>query len=200
MTRLTQNSIQSGMDWLIQQEPRFQIVLTDLGYPTFRSKPDGFVGLMQSIVSQQLSTKAAKTIWHRLVDAGLTDPSVIIKSPDDHLRQAGLSKQKIRYVRALAKAPIDYASLKHQSTPEVIDALIPVLGIGRWTAQMYALFALQHTDVFAPHDLGLQEGMRKLFMLPHRPSEKEADQMASHWSPWRSVASLALWAYHEHVS
>lgn len=187
------------MDWLIQQEPRFQLVLTELGYPKFRGKPDGFVGLMQSIVSQQLSTKAARTIWQRLVDAELTDPAMIIKSPDDPLRQAGLSKQKIRYVRALAEAPINYASLNHQSTSEVIDALIPVLGIGQWTAQMYALFALQHTDVFAPHDLGLQEGMRKLFMLPDRPSDKEADQLASPWSPWRSVASLALWAYHEHA-
>lgn len=200
MRRLNNASIKTGMHWLATQEPRFKIALEKVGYPTLRTKPDGFVGLMQSIVSQQLSTQAARTIWTRLLASGLTDPLVIMNSPDELLRQAGLSRQKIRYVRALAEAPIDYPALKNQSTAEVIDALIPILGIGRWTAQMYALFALQHADVFAPHDLGLQEGLRKLFGLPERPDHTKANKLAEPWSPWRSVASLALWEYHDQVN
>jgi len=195
--RLTDATLVEGTKWLCQQEPKFLDALSIIEKPKFQTKPDGFGGLLQSIVSQQLSTKAAKTIWSRVEMAGLTEPTRVLETSIESMRACGLSHQKIRYAKALAEADIDYLSLQEKSTDEVIDALVPILGIGRWSAQMYALFALQHTDVFAPKDLGLQHGIRKLFALPDLPSEKEVDRIASTWSPWRSVASLILWSYHD---
>jgi DNA-3-methyladenine glycosylase II len=118
---------------------------------------------------------------------------------DDDLRAAGLSRQKIRYARALAAARIDYAALRHTPTDEVVAVLTEVPGIGVWTAEIYAMFSLGRADVFAPGDLALQESVRLLFALDDRPRERDLRAMAAEWSPWRSVAARLLWAYY-HVA
>lgn len=192
------NEIKTACRALVAAEPRFAKIEAALGPAVPRHKPAGFEGLLQSIVSQQLSTKAASSIWARLVDAGLTTPEALVQATDAELRQRGLSHQKIRYSRALADADIDWDALHTLSTDEVVNTLVPIVGVGEWTAQMYALFALGHPDVFAPNDLGLQEGIRHLFALPERPTPKQADEYAKAWSPWRSVASLWLWAWYDH--
>ncbi len=115
------------------------------------------------------------------------------------LRDLGLSRQKARYACALAEAGIDYEALRHAPNDEVIKTLTAVTGIGVWTAEIYAMFSLGRADVFAPGDLALQESARMLFDLPDRPKEKPLRQMAEAWSPWRSVAARALWAYY-HVA
>ncbi len=196
-SNLTEHQIDQGMAWLQKKEPKFIKVFQVTGRPTLTLKPSGFCGLLQSIVSQQLSTKAAKTIWMRLCDAGYASAPVIQQASDESLRSVGLSHQKIRYARALAEANINYEALEHASTQEVIDTLTPIVGIGLWTAQMYSLFALRHPDVFAPNDLGLQEGLRKMLNQAERPTAKEAQAISSPWSPWRSVASLALWSFND---
>lgn len=200
MPKLTNASIKQASLWLIDAEPRFEPVFQAIGPLKVAQKPNGFEGLFQSIVSQQLSVQAARTIWQRLHDAGLTQACAIRQSKDETLRALGLSAQKIRYGRALAAANVDYRRLEDLSTEDVIDTLTPILGIGRWTAQMYALFTLRHSDVFAGNDLGLQQGLKHLFELDARPSPSEALAYAEAWSPWRSVASLALWAWHTRVA
>ena len=196
-SELTVENISEGKKWLIHQEPRFKPIFDCVGDLPIPSKPRGFIGLLESIVSQQLSTKAAKTIWLRIQSAGYDTHHQIKNASDDALRALGLSRQKIRYAKALANASVDYDGLSTLETDAVIQSLIPIVGIGEWTAQMYALFALNHRDVFAPNDLGLQEGLRKAFDLSDRPSKKYAAQLAEPWRPWRSVASLALWAYND---
>ena len=198
MVSMTKKDVETGCRWLIETEPRFQQVHDRLGFAVTRQKPAGFEGLFQSIVSQQLSTQAAKSIWSRLVDAELITPTALEHAEDETLRQLGLSHQKIRYGRALASAGVDWNGLQTMSTDEVIDALVPIVGIGEWTAQMYAMFSLGHRDVFAANDLGLQEGIRHLFALPERPAPKKAKELAQAWSPWRSVASLWLWSWYDH--
>ena len=98
--------------------------------------------------------------------------------------------------RALAAASFDYEALRLQPTEEVVATLVAVPGIGRWTAEIYAMFALGRADVFAPGDLALQEAARILFRLEKRPSDKVLRAMAEDWSPWRSVAARILWAYY----
>ncbi|HEY7905692.1 MAG TPA: hypothetical protein VIC53_02090 [Wenzhouxiangella sp.] len=196
MKFLNEDTLTEGSHWLEANDPRFKQVFEITGPLAMRRKPAGFSGLLGSIVSQQLSTAAAKTIWQRLIDAKLDAPDAILESDDQTLRSVGLSQQKIRYARALAHAKIDYDHLPSCNTEEVIDVLVGVTGIGRWTAQMYALFSLGHLDVFAPNDLALQEGLRMLAKQRARPTPKEADAMAQPWSPWRSVASLALWSFY----
>lgn len=189
--------VSEGAQWLANFEPRFAKALEMTGTLPLRRRPDGFAQLLSAIVSQQVSVAAACAIWGRLRDARLTAPRKIQWASDEALRAAGLSRQKIRYARALADARINYAALREAPSDAVIATLTEVPGIGVWTAEIYAMFSLGRADVFAPGDLALQEAARILFELPERPSERALRQMAEDWSPWRAVAARLLWAYHK---
>ncbi len=191
--------VAEGARWLADHDPRFAHAISLTGDLPLRRKPDGFAELLSAIVSQQVSVAAANAIWTRLKDARLTGPRKIIWATDDELRAAGLSRQKIRYARALAEARINYKALRDAPTDEVINTLTEVSGIGIWTAEIYAMFSLGRADVFAPGDLALQEAARMLFDLDARPKERALREMAKDWSPWRSVAARVLWAYY-HVA
>ena len=189
--------VSEGALWLAKSEPRFAKALEMTGTLPLRRRPDGFAQLLSAIVSQQVSVAAASAIWGRLRDARLTGPRKIQWASDEALRAAGLSRQKIRYARALAEARINYAALRDAPSDAVIATLTEVPGIGVWTAEIYAMFSLGRADVFAPGDLALQEAARTLFELPERPSEHALRQMAEDWSPWRAVAARLLWAYYK---
>ncbi len=188
--------VAEGAAWLAAREPRFAAALERTGPLPLRRRADGFEQLLGAIVSQQVSVAAADAIWGRMQAAGLTTPEPILNASEEALRAAGLSRQKIRYAKALAQADIDYAALRLSPTDEVVKTLVAVPGIGVWTAEIYAMFSLGRADVFAPGDLALQESVRILFDLPDRPRERALRQMAEAWSPWRSVAARLLWAYY----
>ena len=188
--------VAEGLDWLGAVEPRFAQARGLTGLPPLRLRDDGFGALMGAIVSQQVSVKAADAIWGRLERSGFVEPEGLLAASDDDLRACGLSRQKVRYGRALAAAGIDFEALRGAPTDEVIATLVALPGIGFWTAEIYAMFSLGRADVFAPGDLALQEAMRRLFGLTARPSERAARAMAVAWSPWRSVAARLLWAYY----
>lgn len=188
--------VAEGAAYLADLEPRFAYALSQTGPLPLRRKTDGFEQLLSAIVSQQISVAAANGIWARLKAAKLTGPRKIMWASDDDLRACGLSRQKVRYARALAEARLDYKALRTAPTDEVIATLTQVSGIGVWTGEIYAMFSLGHADVFAPGDLALQESARMLFDLPERPKERALRQMAAAWSPWRSVAARLLWAYY----
>ena len=192
----TPDCVAEGAAWLAAQDPRMAAALAETGPLPLRRKPDGFAELLSAIVSQQVSTASANAIWGRMKEAGLTGPRKIIWASDDDLRAVGLSRQKIRYARALAEARIDYPALREAPTDEVIATLVAVPGIGAWTAEIYAMFSLGRADVFAHGDLALQEAARILYDLPDRPKERQMRQMAEAWSPWRSVAARLFWAYY----
>jgi len=188
--------VAEGLDWLATAEPRFAHARGLTGLPPLRLRDDGFGALFDAIVSQQVSVKAADAIWGRLEAAGFTEAGALLAASDDDLRGCGLSRQKVRYGRALAAAGIDFDALRLAPTDQVIATLVALPGIGFWTAEIYAMFSLGRADVFAPGDLALQESMRRLFALEARPTEKAARAMAAAWSPWRSVAARLLWAYY----
>jgi DNA-3-methyladenine glycosylase II len=188
--------VAEGADWLAQAEPRFAVALAQTGPLPLRLRPDGFAQLLSAIVSQQVSVASARAIWARLEAAGMTSVDAIRRTDEAGLRALGLSRQKAGYARALAAAEIDFAALRRLPTPEVVRTLVAVRGIGVWTAEIYAMFSLGRADVFAPGDLALQEAARILFDLPERPRERALRDMAEAWSPWRSVAARALWAYY----
>jgi len=185
-----------GAAWLGAREPRFAHALQVCGTPPLRRRADGFDALMSAIVSQQVSVAAARAIWGKLEAAGLTVPEAIQGADDEALRAGGLSRQKIRYVRALAGAGLDFNALRMAPDGEVVETLIVLPGVGRWTAEIYAMFSLGRADVFAPNDLALQEAARMLFALPERPREAALRRMAEDWAPWRTVAAGLLWAYY----
>ncbi|AJE47236.1 HhH-GPD [Celeribacter indicus] len=192
----TAEDLAEGGAHLSACEPRFAHALALTGPLPLRRRRDGFGELLGAIVSQQLSVAAADGIWRRLKAARLTGPRKILAASDEELRACGLSRQKIRYARALAAARIDYAALRGAPTAEVVATLTEVPGIGVWTAEIYAMFSLGHADVFAPGDLALQEAARLLFDLPERPRERVFRAMAEDWAPWRAVAARLLWAYY----
>lgn len=192
----TEECIAEGAAWLAAREPRFADALALTGPLPLRLRPDGFAALFDAIVSQQVSVAAADAIWARLEAAGLTDPARLAGADDGSLRACGLSRQKVRYGRALAAAGIDFAALRAAPTEQVVATLVTVPGIGPWTAEIYAMFSLGRADVFAPGDLALQEAARRLFDLPERPKERALRAMAEAWSPWRGVAARLLWAYY----
>ncbi len=192
----TRADVEEGAAHLAAICPRMAHARDLCGPVPLRRRADGFAALLSAIVSQQLSTGAADAIWTRMQAAGLDAPAPIRRAGDDDLRAAGLSRQKIRYIRVLAESNLDFNALRALPDADVVARLTELPGIGAWTAEIYAMFSLGRADVFAPGDLALQEAARLLYGLPERPRPRELRQMAEPWAPWRSVAARLLWAYY----
>ena len=188
--------VAEGAAWLAAREPRFAHLLDRVGPLPLRRRPDGFAALLDAILGQQVSTASAEAMRVRMDAAGLLREAVVAEASEQQLRACGLSRQKIRYAQVLARAGLDYGALRRRPDEEVIATLTALPGIGRWTAEIYAMISLGRADVFAPGDLALQEAARMLFDLSERPSERGLRAMAEAWSPWRAVAARALWAYY----
>ncbi len=191
--------VAEGAAYLAQLDPRFAAALAETGPLPLRLKDDGFSALLAAIVSQQISVAAAAAIWKRVEAAGLTDPATLRAAGDDDLKACGLSRPKVKYARAVAEADLDYIALRDMPSDKVIATLIKLPGIGKWTAQIYAMFSLGHADVFADGDLALQESARILFDLEKRPTEREMRDMAKNWAPYRAVAARLLFSYYRVV-
>ena len=157
-----------------------------------------FENLFESIVNQQLSGKAASTIFGRVkkLCKGKISPGVILKISDEKLRSAGLSHQKISYVKDLAykvkRREINIENNDSLSDEEIIEELIKVKGIGRWTAEMFLMFSLARPDIFPIDDLGIKKGFEKVTGKSW-DKEKSAKLAKKHWSPYRTVTSWYLW-------
>ena len=188
--------VSEGAAWLAARDPALARALQVAGPLPLRRRPDGFAALLNAIIGQQVSTASASAIWARLEAEGMTTPDTVIAAGEDGLRAAGLSRQKIAYAQALAAAGIDYVALRVAPDTEVIATLTAVKGIGVWTAEIYAMFALGRADVFAPGDLALQEAAKLIFDLPERPREKALRAMADEWRPWRAVAARLFFTYY----
>ncbi|HBD90966.1 MAG: 3-methyladenine DNA glycosylase [Rhodobacteraceae bacterium GWE1_64_9] len=192
----TSDDLAEGMGWLVQREKLFAQAYELTGELPLRRKPEGFAELLSAIVSQQVSVASARAIWGRVSAAGLVTPEAVAAASDDDLRACGLSRPKLRYARALAEADLDFAALRFMPDEKIIAQLVEIPGIGRWTAEIYAMFSLGRADVFAHNDLALQEAARLLFALDTRPNERQMRIIAADWSPWRAVAARLLWAYY----
>ncbi|MBV1864176.1 MAG: DNA-3-methyladenine glycosylase 2 family protein [Rhodobacteraceae bacterium] len=192
----TDACVAEGAAYLARLKPEFATALELTGPLPLRRKPDGFEPLLNAICGQQISVAAANAIWARLEKAGLTNAQAIRKASDDEIKACGMSRPKTRYTRALAAHDIDFVALRSLPNDQVVARLTEVVGIGRWTAEIYAMFSLGRADVFAPGDLALQEAAKTLFELPERPTEKAFSKLAQDWTPWRGVAARLLWAYY----
>lgn len=163
-------------------------------------QPTSFAALARTIVFQQLSGKAATTIYRRLL-ATLgrrhPNPASILAATDDDLRAAGLSRQKTEYLRDLAikvdSGEVSLRRLRFRGDDEVVAELTRVKGIGRWTAEVYMMFNLGRLDVLPVGDLGIRSGARDLYDLPDLPDEATLMLIGEPWRPYRSVASWYLW-------
>lgn len=168
---------------------------------TKQIKPeDYFIDLVESIVSQQLSIKAADTIFGRfekLFKNEKINPKELLTIQDQKIRKAGISFSKIKYIKGIAEAIInkqlDLKKLDSMTDEEVIGELIKLKGVGQWTAEMFLMFTLRRTDIFSAGDLGLQNAMIKIYKLKTKPTTTELLEISKKWSPHRTIASRILW-------
>lgn len=181
---------------------RIGLMLEAAGPIPLRRRAPGFEGLVSIIVSQQVSVASARAIEARL-QAGLVPfaPETVLAASDEELRACGLSAPKMRSLRALSEAlvsgALDFAALGAMSPEAAHQALVRVKGIGPWTADIFLMFCLGHSDAFAEGDLALQEAAKLAFGLETRPDEKALKALAEVWRPYRGVAARLLWAYYK---
>lgn len=184
--------------WLSAREPRFAAALAAHGPPPPRLRPKGLATLVRAIVAQQVSIAAATSIWNRLESqvGDVTDPHAILRQTDEALRAAGLSRQKAAYVRSLA-LHVAEGALPLDSLPQDDEAAIALLssvkGLGRWSAEIYLLFAEGRADAFPAGDLALQVQAGRMFLDGERPGERQLRALAEDWRPHRGSAALFLW-------
>lgn len=195
----TEADLAEGAEYLASSCPVWARVLPRLGPLPLRRRADGFEAIAGAIVSQQISVAAAASIWERMAAAGLTSTEGIIAASEEDLRAVGLSRPKIRYIRGIAEAGLDWHGLRSMPDEEALATLVALPGIGAWTAEVYLMFALGRADVFAAGDLALQEAAKTLYDLEKRPTAATLRGMAERWSPWRAVAARGLWAYYRQV-
>lgn len=188
-----------ALDRLAEVDPDVARELARIGYPAPRVRAAGFATLLRIMTSQQLSTRSAAAIWGRLEAAldPVVTPEGFLALDEAALKAAGLSRQKITYGRGLASAcvsrTLDPEALRTLPEEEAIAAIAAIKGFGRWSAEIYLLFALGRTDVFPIDDLALQIGMQRLKRLDARPRPKMLRELAEPWRPWRGPGAIFLW-------
>lgn len=198
---LTEDTLSEGLQALARADSDVARALDEAGLPQLRSREPGFEALLGAIVSQQISKAAAQTVWDRLAAAAhpLSAESLLALD-EEALRGAGLSRQKAVYARSLAEAvvsgSIDLGGLAALPDEAVIEQLVALKGIGRWSAEIYLLFALGRADAFPADDLALMIGAQRLKRLEERPNRAALLEIAEVWRPWRGPAALLLWHYY----
>jgi DNA-3-methyladenine glycosylase II len=195
--------VQHAIDHLKNVDPVLATIIERIGPCTITYREPVFETLVRSIVFQQLNGRAAMTIFNRLAEAvgGTLTPESILKLSTPKLRAVGLSKQKMAYIRDLAKltaaGDLDFAALRELPDEEVIAALTKVKGVGVWTAHMFLLFALRRENVLPTGDLGVRAALRRAYKKRKLPSPMQIEKMARTWHPYCSIATWYLWRYAE---
>lgn len=193
-----------SIQYLKRADPVLSGVIERVGACTLEPRREGthFDALLRAIVYQQLSGKAAATIHGRVVDlfgGRAPTPNDLITTPDEALRAAGLSRQKLSYLKDLAAkvasglVPLDEAEVDRLRDDEIIDRLVQVKGIGRWTAHMFLMFRLGRIDVLPELDLGVQNAIRRAYRLRKHPSPQDVRRIGAKWSPHATIACWYLW-------
>lgn len=197
-SHLLTETLDHSIKELCAKEPKFQTILTELGYPETHARPRGYTTLLRTIVGQQLSVKSAVSIWAKL-EARLgpgCPASELLAQTDTTLRACGLSRQKQEYARSLAKM-IESKELDLDSLPEddeeAIQLLTKIKGIGRWSAEIYLLFAEGRPDIWPAGDLAVRIAIGQIMGLEKKPSEKKIREVAEEWKPYRGVAAVFAW-------
>ena len=200
---VTAEKLKASLDRLAEIEPAFAAAIARIGYPEPRIRDRGYETLLRAIVGQQVSIKAAASILARVeaVTGGMAQAANVARTSDDDLRAAGLSRQKILYVKSLAEEVVagrlDFARLP-EDDEAAIAALTRIKGIGRWTAEVYLLFAEGRADMWPAGDLAVQIEIGRILGLPDRPTEKRVRELAEPWRPHRGAAAIFAW-HHRHV-
>lgn len=211
MSKTMKTTVHPTLHTLSASDARLGSLIAEVGPCTLleRAKhpPDPstfFESVVESIVSQQLSTKAADTIYARVLALGggkLLPPDELLRVEEAQLRAVGLSGQKVKYLRDLAEktstGKVQLEKLPSLDDEQVIEHLCLVKGVGRWTAQMFLMFRLCRPDILPVADLGIQQGIKKLYNLRTDPTPEKMETIAKPWRPYRTFACWYIWRHHE---
>ncbi|MBK6297055.1 MAG: DNA-3-methyladenine glycosylase 2 family protein [Sphingomonadales bacterium] len=199
---LSAEQLKVSLDALSKIEPRFAVALSQVGYPEPRVRARGYETLLRTIVGQQVSFQAAAAVWAKLEAArgDMTDPHAVIDASFDDLRACGLSRQKQGYARSLAEL-VKSGALDLHNLPsddeEAIARLTQVKGIGRWSAEIYLLFAEGRPDIWPAGDLAVQIDVGQIMGLPERPGERQVREIGEAWRPHRGAAAVFAWHHYK---
>ena len=199
---LSAEQLKVSLDALSKIEPRFAVALSQVGYPEPRVRARGYETLLRTIVGQQVSFQAAAAVWAKLEAArgDMTDPHAVIDAAFDDLRACGLSRQKQGYARSLAEL-VKSGALDLHNLPsddeEAIARLTQVKGIGRWSAEIYLLFAEGRPDIWPAGDLAVQIDVGQIMGLPERPGERQVREIGEAWRPHRGAAAVFAWHHYK---
>ena len=194
----TASSIRKHVEALAEREPAFARVIETHGVPEPRSSKPGAETLLRTIVGQQVSVAAARSMWAKLEGAFGAPPDLkrLLGASDEELRAAGMSRQKSGYIRSLAELVLS-GELQLEGLPkdneDAIALLTKIKGIGHWSAEIYLLFAEGRADVFPAGDLAVQVELGRLMGLKDKPTEKQLRELAEAWSPYRGAAAVLAW-------
>jgi DNA-3-methyladenine glycosylase II len=195
------DQLRASLDELARREPAFAAALRHAGYPEPRTSAPGYLTLLRTIVGQQVSVQSAAALWNKLLaQVGEPNPANILAASDEQLRAAGLSRQKASYARSLAEevgsGRLDLDALA-EADEAAIAQLVAVKGIGRWSAEIYLLFAEGRGDIWPAGDLAVQIAIGRMLGLPEKPSERRVRELAERWSPHRGAAAIFAWHYYK---
>ncbi|MES3151201.1 DNA-3-methyladenine glycosylase family protein [Sphingomonas faeni] len=199
---LSAEQLKTAMAALCEIEPAFAVAVGNAGHPAPRISERGFATLLRTIVGQQVSVASAAAVWNKLdaVVGGAGDPAKIAAASDELLKSAGLSRQKLGYARSLAdevtSGRLDLTNLP-EDDEEAIAALVRVKGIGRWSAEIYLLFAEGRTDIWPAGDLAIQIEVGRILGHETRPNEKLTREVAEAWRPHRGAAAIFAWHHYQ---
>lgn len=202
---LTAEQLKASLDALGVVEPRFAEAIARTGYPEPRIRERGYQTLLRTIVGQQISVAAANSVWVKLETAlgDLSDPQPMLAASDELLRSAGMSRQKSSYAKSLAgliaSGELDLRHLP-EDDEEAIAALTKIKGIGRWSAEIYLLFAEGRPDIWPAGDLAVMREVGILLGLDERPDEKRTRELAEAWRPYRGAAAIFAWHHYQIVA
>lgn len=192
------DALRDGLDAIAAREPGMARALAIAGYPEPRIRETGYATLLRTIVGQQVSVASADSVWTKLeaLLGPAIAPEVLLAAEFDALRGCGLSRQKQGYARSLCELVVA-GTLDLENLPAddeaAIEQLVRIKGIGRWSAEIYLLFAEGRPDIWPAGDLAVQAGLHKILGLDVRPSEKEARVLAEPWRPHRGAAAIFTW-------
>ena len=199
---LTESNIKANLESLASRDKKLAAALKQVGFPADRVSPQGFMVLLRVIVGQQLSVKAAATIWGRVEALGGDNatPEDYARLSDEALRTAGLSRQKVSYFRSLCEevtsGRLNIVGLANLSDDAAIAAITSVKGLGVWSAHMYLMFSLGRADIWPVGDLAVRIGAARIVGGQDRPTEKQAQEIGERWRPYRSSVALLAWHFY----
>jgi DNA-3-methyladenine glycosylase II len=209
MARSTNREFAQAKKYLLSVDSKLARIINNYELQPQRRLPrTHFEALVEAIISQQLSVKAADTIFMRFISLFFPQkfptPEIVLKLPLRQFRKVGISTQKANYIKDLASkivtGELKLKSLYRLEDEKVISELVKVKGIGRWTAEMFLIFTLRRPDVFSMGDLGLRNAIQKLYKMKTPPTEKQLHRISKRWSPYRTTASRYLWKSLENSS